>query len=70
MPIFEFVCSECGHPFEELLRSSVEVSNVACPSCGSRQVKKQISSFASKISGGGSLSIGSSSASSCSTGGT
>ena len=70
MPIFEFVCSECGHPFEELVRNSDAIGGVACPSCGSKQVKKILSSFASKISGGESLSFASSAASSCSTGGT
>ncbi len=28
MPIFEFVCNECGHPFEELLRSVSDTSEV------------------------------------------
>ena len=74
MPIFEFVCSQCGKPFEELVRSSAAVSEVACPACGSQQVKKQISVFASRLSGGSgfsSLNLGSSAASSsCSTGST
>lgn len=69
MPIFEFVCSDCGRPFEELVRSAAAVDVVACPGCGSQQVKKKISTFASKISGGSSFSLGSSAAS-CSTGGT
>ncbi len=68
MPIFEFVCSECGNPFEELVRSASAVSEVVCPSCGSQQVKKQISTFASKVSGGGGFSLGSPAASSCSPG--
>ncbi|MBM3152199.1 MAG: zinc ribbon domain-containing protein [Chloroflexi bacterium] len=69
MPIFEFVCDQCGKPFEELLRNADAVSSVACPSCGSVQVRKKISSFASKISGGGALSSVSSAAA-CNTGGT
>lgn len=68
MPIFEFVCSECGNPFEELVRSASAVSEVVCPSCGSQQVKKQISTFASKVSGGSAFSLSSPAASSCSTG--
>jgi len=67
MPIFEFVCTHCGKPFEELVRSAA-ISEVTCPECGSAQVKKKISTFASKISGGGLSS--SSSASACSTGST
>jgi len=49
MPIFEFVCQECGTPFEELVRSATAVDEVACPFCESDQVAKQISTFASKV---------------------
>lgn len=71
MPIFEFVCSDCGKAFEELVRLN-GMSQVSCPECQSSSVKKKVSTFASKISGGSSFSLGStsSSASSCSTGGT
>jgi putative FmdB family regulatory protein len=69
MPIFEFVCEQCNMPFEELVRSSSSVEEVVCPKCSSPQVKRKISTFASKISGGSSFSM-SSAASSCSTGST
>ena len=69
MPIFEFVCEQCEKSFEELVRSSTLIDGVVCPKCGSAQVKKKISTFASKISGGSSFSLGSSAAS-CSTGST
>ena len=69
MPIFEFVCAECGWPFEELVRSANAVSEVACPACNSQNVKKKISTFASKVSGGSSFAFNSAPASSCSTGG-
>lgn len=70
MPLFEFVCTDCNQPFEELLRSSSAIAEVTCPTCGSPQVKKKLSTFASKISGGGGFSLSSSAAaSSCSTGG-
>lgn len=67
MPLFEFVCADCQAPFEELVRSASAVEDVICPTCGSSQVKKKISTFASKVSGAGSFSFGASSAS-CSTG--
>ena len=68
MPIFEFVCSDCERPFEELVFGS-STDDVLCPSCGSAQVRKKMSTFASKIGGdGASLSFGASSAASCSTG--
>jgi putative FmdB family regulatory protein len=68
MPIFEFVCQDCGTPFEELVRSANAVDEVVCPFCDSRQVAKQISTFASKINGTSS-SVASTSAASCSPGG-
>lgn len=68
MPLFEFVCADCRRPFEELVRSASAVNEVTCPNCGSSQVSKKISTFASRSSGGGSFSLGASSAASCSTG--
>ena len=70
MPLFEFICGDCSRPFEELVRSASAVKDVTCPACGSTQVNKKISTFASRASGGGSFSLGASSAASCSTGGT
>lgn len=70
MPLFEFVCSGCGNQFEELVRSASVIDEVVCPACRSGEVKKKVSTFASKVSGGGSsFSLGSSSAA-CSTGST
>jgi putative FmdB family regulatory protein len=70
MPIFEFVCKDCEQPFEELI-FGFSTDGVVCPACGSEQVRKKMSTFASKAGGdGASLSLGSSSAASCSTGST
>jgi putative FmdB family regulatory protein len=69
MPIFEFVCAACGKPFEELVRSASAASEVVCPACHSANIKKKISTFASKVAGGSSFSFNSAPASSCSTGG-
>ena len=68
MPLFEFICEECGVIFEELVRSSSTISGVICPDCQSDQVKKKISTFASKVAGGGSSFTSSASAASCSPG--
>ncbi len=68
MPLFEFVCSDCNQPFEELVRSVHAIEEVSCPACGSRRIKKKISTFASKTSGGA-YSFSASTASSCSPGG-
>lgn len=69
MPLFEFQCTDCKDDFEELVRSTAAVSEVKCPRCGSQHVKRKLSVFASKVSGGGGLSAAPA-ASSCSTGGT
>jgi len=59
MPLFEYVCAECGKPFEELVFSASKVSEVTCPACQSRNVTKKISTFASRLSGGSSAAFGS-----------
>jgi putative FmdB family regulatory protein len=68
MPLYEFECDKCGVDFEELVRSSTAVDEVTCPKCGERQVHKKVSTFASRVVGGGSFSFNS--APSCSTGST
>jgi putative FmdB family regulatory protein len=62
MPLYEFQCTECDSSFEELVRASAAVTEVECPECGSRHVRRKVSTFASKVSGGGSAFA---SASSC-----
>jgi len=50
MPIFEYLCRECGAKFEKLvLKPATEV--VACPSCGKKRLEQQISSFLSPVPG-------------------
>lgn len=65
MPIYEFNCTTCDRSFEELVRSAEAVHEVVCPRCGSRQVRRKISLFASK-SAGGSAAFAAGSAASCS----
>lgn len=67
MPIFEFECSSCHGQFDELVRNAEAVKDVVCPNCGSRKIKKKLSTFASKVSGGGATSAG---AAACAPGGT
>lgn len=67
MPIFEFECESCSQPFEELVFGSA-IDTVTCPECGSPEIHKKISTFASRISGGSVSSVSSSSAASCNTG--
>lgn len=70
MPIFEFECKECQQHFEDLVFGT-RIDGVVCPVCGSDQVRKKMSTFASKVgSDGASLSLGSGSGAACSTGST
>ena len=48
MPIYEYQCQECGEPFEVFVRSISKQVNAECPRCGSANVHKGISAFASK----------------------
>ena len=48
MPIFEYVCQDCGTKFEKLVRNGV---TVACPGCGQDHLKQQFSTFAAKADG-------------------
>ncbi|MEW6322358.1 MAG: zinc ribbon domain-containing protein [Acidobacteriota bacterium] len=43
MPIYEYRCGGCGHRFELLVR---ERTTFECPSCGGRELEKQLSVFA------------------------
>lgn len=53
MPIYEFVCEICGRPFEDLVRSYSAIAEVRCPDCGSTSLRRKMSTFASRVSGGG-----------------
>jgi putative FmdB family regulatory protein len=44
MPIYEYVCRACGHPFEKLVQPSA--SPPACPACQSQSLQQQFSLFA------------------------
>ena len=68
MPLYEFHCNDCQDQFEELVRSSSAVDEVRCPVCGSSQVRRKVSMFASKVVGGG--AVVASAAASCAPGGT
>jgi len=50
MPIFEYLCDDCGSRFEKLVRRS-EAGDVKCPSCGEAHVKQQLSTFAAHANG-------------------
>jgi putative FmdB family regulatory protein len=43
VPLFEYICRQCGHTFEALVRDAIAP---CCPSCGSDTLQKILSSFA------------------------
>ena len=55
MPIFGFVCEDCGEQFEELIFRVSTIDEVTCPTCGAEKVQRQLSRVAAPASGGSSL---------------
>ena len=51
MPIFEYVCKDCGHVTEFLVRGSGE-PDLRCSECGSAKLEKKFSTFAAGGSSG------------------
>jgi putative FmdB family regulatory protein len=47
MPIYEYDCAACKERFEELVAASRE-QDVRCPSCGSSEVERVMSTFATE----------------------
>ena len=52
MPIYEYVCSECGHALEALQKLS-DAPLLTCPSCTKDGLKKKISAPGFRLSGSG-----------------
>jgi putative FmdB family regulatory protein len=47
MPIYEYVCSGCGHRFDKLVRNAAgEQSDVTCPECRAERSERVLSAFA------------------------
>ncbi|NOT30865.1 MAG: zinc ribbon domain-containing protein [Planctomycetes bacterium] len=45
MPIYEYLCSACGHALEALLYGS---ERARCPECEGTELEKQFSAFAAR----------------------
>jgi putative FmdB family regulatory protein len=52
MPIYEYVCSDCGHEFERLQKMSAAPLR-DCPACEKQCLKKKISAPGFRLSGSG-----------------
>jgi putative FmdB family regulatory protein len=53
MPMFEYVCRECGERFEELRSVRDDGPLPECPACGSTEATKLFSAFATSSAGTG-----------------
>ena len=51
MPIFEYLCEDCGTKFEKLVRRTPGAPELACPSCGKSHLKQEFSTFAPRANG-------------------
>jgi putative FmdB family regulatory protein len=54
MPIYEYKCTKCNYCFEAL-RFASDNEGPICPQCGSPQVQRQMSCFATGVGGGAGL---------------
>ena len=52
MPIYEYVCEDCGHALEALQKIS-DTPLLACPACEKDALKKKISAPRFRLSGSG-----------------
>jgi len=52
MPIYEYVCKECGHELEALQKIS-DAPLLTCPACEKGALKKKISAPGFRLSGSG-----------------
>jgi putative FmdB family regulatory protein len=50
MPIYEYICDDCGTKFEKLVRRNQDA--ISCPSCGESHLKTTLSTFAAHSSNG------------------
>jgi putative FmdB family regulatory protein len=51
MPIFEYVCDDCGTKFEKLVRGAERSNGLSCPSCGQSHLTTQFSTFSAHANG-------------------
>ncbi len=50
MPIYEYICDDCGREFEVLIRGTEQP---VCPSCGQSRLTKQLSVPAAHVAASG-----------------
>lgn len=55
MPIYEYRCTDCNHPFQKLQAMGSGSEGVRCPKCDGTRVERQLSTFASTPASSGSV---------------
>ena len=50
MPIYEYICEDCGTKFEKLVRRNNH-DTLACPKCGQAHLTTALSTFAAHSNG-------------------
>ncbi len=45
MPIYVYICRNCGQEFERLTLSATRADEATCPFCGSREVERRPALF-------------------------
>lgn len=58
MPIYEYVCKDCGERFSLLQGINATEKDTQCPKCSSGQVKKVISAFCCSVGSSASIPSG------------
>ena len=51
MPLYEYICRDCGKTFEMLRRMKDADEPTECPNCGSDTIERQFSTFAAGACG-------------------
>jgi len=59
MPLYEYVCPDCGHEFEKRMSFSQASERPSCPHCTGTNTQKKISLFSSSGASGGAVSASS-----------
>jgi len=65
MPIYEYVCRNCGVKYEKFVRPGTGEGELRCPHCNSERVEKAFSVFGTRASGGQANTAVGSSAAAC-----
>ncbi len=66
MPIYEYVCDDCGTKFEKLIRRPA-ADQVLCPACGQGHLTQALSVFSAHANGAPQPSAGGCPAGMCRT---